>query len=69
MEKMETGFNPNSANWRFTMILPEGNILGSTKGENSDNVAFCSPCHADAGESFDHLFFVPKSYRATFETD
>ena len=63
MEKMVPGFNPESGDWRYTMILPDGSVLGRTRGENARNVAFCVSCHADAGQGRDHLFFPRKGYR------
>jgi hypothetical protein len=63
MEKMAPGFNYVSGDWRYTMILPDGSLFGVTKGENSERVAFCIGCHL-ARERFDHLFFVPKAFRA-----
>ncbi|MEE8545024.1 MAG: hypothetical protein V3T29_04365 [Alphaproteobacteria bacterium] len=67
MEKMEPGFNPASADWRYTLVLPDGSILGATKGENSDNVAFCVACHAAAGRGQDHMFFPRRKYRTPLE--
>lgn len=67
MEKMPPGFNPDSADWRYTMILPDGSILGTTNGESSNTVAFCVPCHAAARRGQDHLFFPRRQYRTTLE--
>jgi len=62
MEKMEEGFNYSSGDWRYTLISAEGQIVGTTNGEGSAKVGYCVPCHL-ARESFDHLYFLPKSYR------
>ncbi|PHQ70131.1 MAG: hypothetical protein COB93_06235 [Sneathiella sp.] len=62
MEKMNSGFNGKSGDWRYTMVLPDGSIFGMTKGENAENVEFCIACHA-AKKSLDHIFFVPDDYR------
>ncbi len=61
MEKMKAGFSPETGDWRFTMIMPDGTIYGATKGENADKVEFCAGCHAAA--STDYMFFVPPEYR------
>ena len=61
MEKMEKGFSKPSGDWKYTMVLPDGSVFGTTNGENSDNVEFCIGCHA-AKASLDHIFFVPKGY-------
>jgi hypothetical protein len=63
MEKMEAGFNPQSGDWRYTGILPDGSVLGTTKGDNAGNVSFCVPCHADAGKGRDHVFFPRRAFR------
>ena len=66
MEKMQPGFNPQSRDWRYTMILPDGTVFGITNGEGSDRVEFCIECHVAAGDDMDHLFYVPERYRVKF---
>ncbi len=66
MEKMQPGFNPESRNWRYTMIMPDGRVFGTTKGERSERVEFCAECHLAAGDANDHLFFIPKKHRVRF---
>jgi len=63
MEKMPSGFNPEFNDWRYTMILPDGMLVGTTGGMGSENVKFCAGCHA-AVDSQDNVFFVPEQYRA-----
>lgn len=63
LEKMQPGFNPESGDWRYTQILPDGSVLGTTKGDNAEYVGYCVPCHAAAGEGRDHLFFPRKPFR------
>ena len=62
MEKMEAGFNYVSDDWRYTMIMPDGSLFGTTNGEGSERVKFCISCHL-AVEQQDHLFFIPEKYR------
>ena len=62
MEKMPDGFNYVSGDWRYTMIMPDGSVFGTTKGEGSQRVTFCISCHL-AVEKQDHLFFLPEEYR------
>lgn len=62
MEKMEAGFNGDSGDWRYTMVMPDGSVFGRTGGENAGNVAFCIRCHATR-TNHDHLFFLPEDYR------
>ena len=66
MEKMEPGFDPESRDWRYTMIMPDGSVFGTTKGEGSARVEFCAECHRAGGGEDDHLFFVPQTYRVRF---
>ena len=66
MEKMAPGFAPEGRDWRYTMIMPDGSLFGTTNGEGSEKVEFCTACHATAGEAVDHLFFVPEKYRVRF---
>ena len=61
MEKMPAGFSPSTNDWRYSMIMPDGTIYGTTKGAHSDRVAFCAACHSVSGH--DSLFFLPKAYR------
>ena len=64
MEKMSAGFNPEFSDWRYTMILPTGEVVGTTGGAGSDNVAFCAGCHVAVDESQGSLYFLPKKYRS-----
>ncbi|MFQ5774636.1 MAG: adenylate/guanylate cyclase domain-containing protein [Kiloniellaceae bacterium] len=66
MEKMQPGFNPEGRDWRYTMILPDGALFGTTNGEGSERVEFCMECHIAAGDEQDHLFFVPARHRVRF---
>lgn len=63
MEKMPPGFNPSGGDWRYTLILPDGRLFGSTGDRDAYTVQFCQECHQDAGEDRDFLFFMPKRYR------
>lgn len=62
MEKMQAGFNSQSGDWRYAMIMPDGSLFGETKGVNADAVQFCIGCHATR-ERYDHLFFLPEEFR------
>jgi hypothetical protein len=66
MEKMATGFNPESRDWRYAMYMPDGSLFGTTNGEGSARVEFCIACHKEAGHEHDHLFYVPERYRVRF---
>lgn len=62
MEKMQAGFEAATGDWRYTMIMPDGSLLGTTGGTGSEAIAFCSSCHA-ARAATDYLFFVPPAAR------
>ena len=66
MEKMQPGFNLEGRDWRYTMIMPDGALFGTTNGEGSERVEFCMECHIAAGDEQDHLFFIPKQHRMRF---
>jgi hypothetical protein len=66
MEKMAPGFSPPSRDWRYSMIMPDGGLVGMTAGVRADQVDFCIGCHTGAGVAADHLYFVPEPYRMKF---
>ncbi|MGI9485927.1 MAG: cytochrome P460 family protein [Geminicoccaceae bacterium] len=63
MEKMAPGFDPETRDWRYSMIMPDGSYFGMSGGDNADRVEFCVTCHVTAGDENDHLFFVPEAFR------
>jgi hypothetical protein len=62
MEKMNAGFDPDTNDWRFRVVAPDGAIAGETKGRNAATFAYCAECHK-AGRRQDFLMFVPPQYR------
>lgn len=65
MERLATGQSPQTGDWRYKMIMPDGSLFGDTRGVNADKVAFCHGCHAAAKED-DYLFFMPEDYKREF---
>lgn len=63
MEKMAAGFDADTRDWRYTLILPSGKVVGSTGGAGTGKVAFCAECHLSVEEQ-DSRFFLDESYRA-----
>ena len=63
MEKMPAGFNDVTGDWKFIQIQPDGTALGETNGAGAERVEYCIACHL-AAEEHDHLYFVPRQYRA-----
>ena len=64
MEKMKAGWNKNSGDWKYTMIMADGSTFGETKGTNAAGMQFCVECHASA-EDEDYMLFIPDEYRVT----
>jgi hypothetical protein len=65
MEKMKTGFNKESGDWRYTMVMPDGKVAGITKGKGM-SMKFCAECHAGVAPELDHIMLVPSEYRVKF---
>ena len=63
MEKMHAGFSKASANWRYTLIMPNGQTIGATNGKGSNNVKFCAECHINVAEDQDSMFLLPEEVR------
>lgn len=63
MEKMESGFNADSQDWKYWVITPNGKVMGTTGGEKSKKVVFCHACHIAMGANTDSMTFLPKAYR------
>ena len=64
MEKMQAGFSAESDDWRYTMVMPNGSVFGTTKGAGADKVEFCIACH-QAGAERDSMLFLPEEYRVS----
>lgn len=62
MEKLPIGTNPETADWRYVMVLPDGTLYGDTTGDDPEQVEYCHACHAaKAGQDF--VFFVPEKFQ------
>ncbi len=62
MEKMTAGFNKDTADWRYAMVMPDGTLFGITGGQNAAGLKFCHDCH-EANEDNDMMMFLPEEYR------
>ncbi len=62
MTKMGRGWSKASGDWKYTMIMPDGTVFGTTKGKGADKVTFCYQCHMAAADN-DSMFFLPEKYR------
>jgi hypothetical protein len=63
MEKMAAGFNADSDDWRYVMIMPNGSIFGTTNGKGSDKVEFCIGCHQSVTPEQDNVMLLPEEFR------
>ncbi len=64
MEKLEKGASPDTADWRYIMVLPDGSMFGDTSGDDPETVEYCHDCHIQKSRE-DYVFFVPEEYRIT----
>lgn len=62
MERMPQGFSPDTNDWRFVLVGPDGRLVGATKGPDDAKVRYCAQCHATARRQ-DFLLFVPPGLR------
>ena len=51
LEKMPKGFSTAKGNWRYTVIGPEGDIIGVSKGQNAAEIEFCKKCTRKSSDS------------------
>lgn len=57
MEKLSSGRSPETADWRYLAIHPDGSIEGDTVGELPEGVVYCHQCHQQRAE-FDYVFGI-----------
>ncbi len=63
MEKLPKGKSPDTADWRYVMLLPDGSMFGDTTGDDPESVEYCHACHIQKSRQ-DYVFFVPEKYLA-----
>lgn len=63
MEKVAAGSMPDTGDWKYTVILPNGKIMGETGTETGGKVAFCHGCHEGVLEDQDAMFYPDSDYR------
>lgn len=63
MEKMAAGTFPETADWKYAVILPNGKIMAETGGEKGKKVKFCHDCHEAVVEGQDAMFYPGEEYR------
>ena len=65
MEKLGKGASPQTGDWRYAMIMPDGSYFGDSTGDGAERVGFCNGCHKAVADD-DYLFFIPAKYRKQF---
>lgn len=63
MEKAQAGVSPETNNWLYSAIMPDGSVMGVTMGTNANRVDFCAACHMGMGADSDDMIFLPDEYR------
>ena len=66
MEKADAGASPETDDWIYTRILPNGRVQ-RTLGTDGGQLMFCHDCHAATIDAYDAMFFPPEEYRITVE--
>ena len=61
MEKLPAGTSPDTADWRYIMVMPDGSLFGDTMGNRASAVAYCHVCH-EAVADRDYTFYVPEEF-------
>lgn len=62
MEKLAENTQPDTDDWRYVMLLPDGSVLGDTLGANPASMTFCHACHQAASDT-DFVFLLPQRLR------
>ncbi len=63
MEKAPAGTMPDTNDWIYSAVMPDGSLMGRTNGRNAGNVEFCVACHQAGGAQTDDLLFLDPEYR------
>ncbi len=63
MEKAEAGTSPDTNDWIYTAIMPDGSLMGRTLGPNAQAMQFCADCHIGMSDGTDDLLFMEEEYR------
>lgn len=62
LEKMPPGFDTAAGDWRYTLVGPDGRIVGQTGGRADAWMGHCKVCHMAARDQ-DFLLFPAPPYR------
>ncbi len=62
MEKLAKDANPETADWRYVTVLPDGTLFGDTTGAEPELAQYCHACH-QAKAKEDYVFYVPEEFQ------
>ena len=65
MEKVARGGLPETDDWKYALVLPNGKVMGVSGTETGPKVKFCHDCHESVLESQDAMFYPPREYRVS----
>lgn len=65
MEKVAAGTFPDTDDWKYTTIIPNGKIMGETGTDTAKKQKFCHDCHVNVLEGQDAMFFPDEDYRVS----
>ena len=66
MEKLADNAKPQTGDWRYVMIMPDGSIFGDNAVADDESMQFCHDCHKRV-KTRDYLFLIPQKFRALSE--
>ena len=64
MEKLADNAKPQTGDWRYVMIMPDGSIFGDNAVAGDESMQFCHDCHKRV-KTRDYLYLIPQKFRAT----
>ncbi len=66
MEKLADNAKPQTGDWRYVMIMPDGSIFGDNAVAGDESMQFCHDCHKRV-KTRDYLFLIPQKFRKLSE--
>jgi len=63
MEKVAAGTLPDTDDWKYTLMFPNGKVVGVSGTDTAKKVKFCHDCHVNVLDDQDAMFFPDEDYR------
>lgn len=67
MEKVAAGTLPDTDDWKYTLMFPNGKVVGVSGTDTAKKVKFCHDCHLGVLDDQDAMFFPDEDYRIKTE--